>query len=134
MVVFINKSKYNARRTVLAGEDRSFPSRLEAAVFAHCRLREASGEIKDLTRYGTVRLTAAAISYKPDAKATYSETGQEFWIEAKGYDNDSRWRVIKKLWAFYGPGPLEIWKKNSKGIYLEETIIPKRRPGSCSTD
>lgn len=118
------RNKYGAKRTTLPGEEKSFPSRLEATVYAHLKNLERAGAIRDLARYACVRLSDAKISYKPDARATYTDTGQEFWVEAKGAMTD-RFRLITKLWQAYGPGPLEIYKSNGRGIYLAETIIPK---------
>ncbi len=117
-------NKFGAKRTRLAGEEKSFPSKLEAKVYAYCKMREQLGQIEGLVRYASVSLSAAGIKYKPDARAIYSDTKQEFWIEAKGAVTE-RFRMIIKLWKAFGPGPLEIWKENRRGIYLADTVIPK---------
>lgn len=119
--MFPKPNKYRAKRTEYDG--MHFPSKFEASVWAHQKLREKAGEVCDLIRYASVRLSEADISYKPDGRGKYSG-GREFWWEAKGVETE-RWRVVKKLWAVYGPGPLEVYKKNNRGIYLAETIIPR---------
>lgn len=117
------KHKFGAVKTTLEGEDRSFPSKLEAKVYAHFKRCQELGQIEGLTRYASVRLSDAKIAYKPDARAIYADIKQQFYIEAKGVE-DARFKLIKKLWEVYADGPLEIWKANGRGIYLAETIIP----------
>lgn len=113
--------KYGAKRTIINGE--SFPSQLEANVVSYHRMLEKEGKIKDFTRKATVRWDSIGISYKPDGKYTCIASFNSVWIEAKGMETD-RWRMIKKIWKHIGPGKLEIYKANSRGIYLAETIEP----------
>jgi hypothetical protein len=115
------KNKYGAKRTTIAGQ--SFPSRVEAAVFQLYALRERASEISDLTRYSTVFLSDARISYKPDWSYIDLGTGLRNYVEVKGVETE-RFRLIKKLWRAYGPGPLEIWKGSWQKPYLSEVIIP----------
>jgi hypothetical protein len=70
-----------------------------------------------------IYLTRARILYIPDFKCRDKNTGEIFWVEAKGYEND-RWPTKKKLYKFYGPGKLEIWKGSHARPYLDEVIIP----------
>jgi hypothetical protein len=111
-------NKYNAKRIIVHG--KSFPSKAEASHYGQLLLRLRAGEIMELECQPTVRLTDAGISYKPDFK--YFENSLPVWCEVKGVITD-RFRLIKKLWKFYGPGPLEIWI----GGRLSETIIPKEK-------
>jgi hypothetical protein len=117
------KTKYQSTRTELDG--RSFASKLEAAVYQMLKLRERAGEIRVLQAQDHIYLTDARIEYVPDFKCEYVATGEVFWAEAKGYA-DPKWPIKKKLWRFYGPGPLELWTGNYRNPQLEETIIPKR--------
>lgn len=117
--------KFNAKKTICEGQ--SFPSRLEANVYAYFKLQEKLGNVSNLERHPTYVLSEANIRYKCDFKAT-DKLGFEFAIEAKGVNTD-RFRMIKKLWKTYGPYRLEIWKARGKGIYLDETIEGKNLKG-----
>lgn len=119
----MRRHKYGAKRTTLPGEEKSFPSRCEAAMYAHLKREEQLGEITGLARYASVKLSDAKISYKPDAR--FERKGVATWAEAKGVVTD-RFRLILKLWQVFGPGPLEIYKANSRGIYLSEIVIPRK--------
>jgi hypothetical protein len=100
----------------------SFGSKLEAAVYQMLKLRKLGGEIAEIQVQDHIYLTDARIGYIPDFKCTAPD-GSVFWVEAKGYAND-RWPMKKKLWKFYGPGPLEIWKGHYRNPKLDETVVP----------
>lgn len=102
----------------------SFASKLEAALYGILKLRMKAGEIESIQCQDHVYLTNARIGYIPDFKCLDAKTKEYFWAEAKGYPNDT-WPIKKKLWAFYGPGRLEIWQGSYQNIKLTETIIPK---------
>lgn len=116
----MNWHKFNAKRTTIG--DQSFPSKLEANVYAHHKMLAMAGEISALERHPTYRLSDAGISYKCDFKAV-DKHGQEYAIEAKGAMTD-RFRLIKKLWKAYGPYRLEVWKARGKSVYCAEVITP----------
>lgn len=116
-----NGNKYNAKKTRVAGEDREFPSQGEATAFIYFRELERAGKIKELTRYPSVRLTKASIAYKPDWSYIDLKTGEKRYVDFKGVETD-RFKMIKKLWAYYGPGVLEIVK--GKGFMVAEAIRP----------
>lgn len=101
-----------------------FHSQLELSVYCILKERQKAGEIELLQCQDTIYLTLAKIKYMPDFKCRYVATGEIFWCEAKGFPND-RWPMKKKLWKFYGPGPLEIWMGTASRPFLKETIIPK---------
>lgn len=115
------KNKFGAKKTTVDGE--TFPSKAEAAVFQLFKVRQASGEVTELTRYETIYLSDARVSYKPDWSFVETSTGTKIFVEVKGVVTD-RFRLIKKLWKAYGPTPLEIWKVNHRGPYLDEVITP----------
>lgn len=56
----------------------------------------------------------------PDFSAV--EKGVLVFFEAKGFETEV-WRLKRRLWKFYGPGPLEVWRSAGRGrIGLVETI------------
>ena len=111
-------NKYGARKTTIDGI--SFASKLEADVYCHLLLLKKSNVIANIELQPTILLTAAKISYKADFRVRW---GNEVWIEAKGIETD-RWRLIKRLWKYYGPGMLQVYKANKRGVYLDEEIVP----------
>lgn len=118
----MRRHKFKATRTVVDG--MSFPSKLEASVYSLLKLREHAGEIGGLERPGGVDLVLSPlgpIRYKPDF--VFSENGVVTYVEAKGAMTD-RWRLIRKLWAAFGPGPLEVWKGTYLKPFIQEVIRP----------
>lgn len=108
----------------------SHRSKLESSVCQIIQLREKAGELKLLQVEDHVHLTDAAILYIPDFKVQDIASGEVFWIEAKGFA-DQKWPLKKKLWKFYGPGNLEIWKGDYRRPVLDEVVTP--RPNSTSS-
>lgn len=116
------KNKYKNNRVKHLGY--SFASQFELAIFNFLLLREKAGELKDIQCQDHIYLTEARICYIPDFKFFDLKTKNFVWAEAKGFETDV-WKIKKKLWQFYGPGRLEIYKGNAKSFKLCETIIPK---------
>lgn len=112
---------YGAKRIEHAG--RSFMSKLEAAVFDILCLREKAGEIRNLRCQVHVYLTDARIGYIPDFGYEFVASGESGFTEAKGFE-DAVWKIKKRLWRFYGPGPLEIYQGRATKPKLVETIYP----------
>jgi hypothetical protein len=52
------------------------------------------------------------------------KSGEFVWAEAKGFETDP-WKIKRKLWQYYGPGKLEIYKGSAKSFKLYETVIPE---------
>jgi len=48
----------------------------------------------------------------------------KIWIEFKGFETPL-WRLKRRLWMFYGPGPLHVYKMGRGRIYLDEIITPQ---------
>ena len=117
---FQKRNKYHAEK--ITTEGYSFASKLEASTFQIIKLREKAKELKLVQVQATVYLTPARIKYVPDFKCIDLRTGEDLYIEAKGYEGE-RWGIIKKLWAFYGPGKLEVWKGNHLKPFLDEVIL-----------
>ncbi len=115
-------AKYNEAKALRPG-GLSFASKLEAAVYDMLLMQEKTGQIKIEEIQSSVRLTKAQIRCLPDFRIFDNELNCQVWIEAKGCELD-RWKLIKKLWRFYGPGPLRIYKGHYAKLYLDEIIIP----------
>lgn len=116
------RSKYRNSRVQHAGY--SFASQFECAVFNFLMLREKAGEIKEIQCQDHVYLTEARICYIADFKFIDLKTKAETWAEAKGFETDV-WKIKKKLWEYYGPGKLEIYKGSAKKVFLKEVVNPK---------
>lgn len=117
------EQKYNAEKLSLDGH--SFSSKLEASVYQLLKFRVAAKEFDKIEVQQTVYLSDAGIKYIPDFKCT-THDGSVIYIEAKGFEGE-RWPTIKKLWKFYGPAPLEIFKGTHRSPQLIETIVPKEK-------
>lgn len=115
------KNKYSAERVSHAGY--SFASKLEVSIFNILNLRLKAGEINSIKTQVHIHLTDARILYIADFAALDIASGKEFYIEAKGMETDS-WRIKLRLWRFYGPGRLEIWRGDWKNPKLSEVVIP----------
>lgn len=105
-------------------KDISFDSKLERSVYEHYWLLENTGAISDLVCQAEVRLTKAGIIYKPDFTFFDNERGMQIWGEAKGIETQA-WRIKRKLWMYYGPGPLQIWMGKHQRPFLKEEINVK---------
>ena len=71
-----------------------------------------------------VYLTDAKILLKPDFKCRTKSTGQVYYAEAKGFETAS-WRIKRRLWQFYGPTDLIVYKamgRRTSGRFVIETI------------
>lgn len=114
-----------AKKTMLPGDARAFPSKLEAKAYAELELRQAAGEISDLIRYPpAVPLTKAGITYHLDF-GFYNVQGAHYeWGEAKGMWQD-KWKTYYKLWQYYGPGPLTVWEYGKNGGLKTKTLVPE---------
>lgn len=112
-------SKYKNVKTQV--DNYYFSSKLEANVY---RLLKEKPEVEILQTQAQVYLTAAKILYKPDFKIMYKTIKEIVYVEAKGIETAS-WRIKRKLWMFYGPAPLLIYKARGTRLYLDETIVPK---------
>lgn len=120
---FSRTSKYNEQKSVRPG-GLSFASKLEGAVYDMLYMKEKTGQIQINKIQAHVYLTDARILCIPDFLTTNLETGEQEYVEAKGFSTD-RFLMIKKLWQYYGPAKLLIYKGTYKNIFLAEEIIPK---------
>jgi hypothetical protein len=114
----------NFKRTRVELDGRSFASKLEASVYCLLKQEVALGAIRNLECQVEVRLTNASIIYKPDFRFVDVVTGESIYAEAKGFETPE-WRLKLKLWKFYGPGPLKIYRGSAAYPKLMETVIPR---------
>lgn len=123
---FKNQSlgKYGSKKTEYDGI--SFPSKLEASVYQILKIMEKAGEIKDLKTQEYVYLTEARIAYIADFSYIDCKSGEKVWAEAKGLETDV-WRIKRRLWAYFGPGQLVIYKGTYRNPKLYETITPPKQ-------
>ena len=118
--------KYNAKRVKKAGY--SFASQLESSLHDYLVWMQKEGAIRDLKLQPSVYLTKAKILMKPDFSAVDTKTNVLCYWEAKGHETDV-WRIKRRLWEFYGDGPMYVYKGSAKKLVLGEVIIPKKEIG-----
>lgn len=112
------KMKFNNKKVQY--ENTSFSSKLEASLYKHLKASEEMGLLSDLKTQDNVHLTKANILYIPDF--SFIEEGRRVYAEAKGFETPT-WRIKRRLWKWYGPGQLRIYKAASYGnIILAEVI------------
>lgn len=109
-------------RPKIAGH--SFASQLEAGLFLMLTAMEQAEEVKDLACQPHVFLTDARIEMIPDFRVFDLRREELVYHEAKGFETDV-WRIKRKLWTHYGPGPLRVWKGRATALRMVEEIIPK---------
>lgn len=118
----MKKTKFNSTRINFQGY--SFASKGEAACYQLLKKKEALGELIVLRTQVQVYLTKAKILYKPDFECKDPDTDEIFYVEYKGCETPT-WRIKRKLWKYYGPGRLLIYKGNYKShIDIAEELIP----------
>ncbi len=98
----------------------SHRSQLEISVCAMIGKRK---DIRLLQVEDHIYLTRARILYIPDFRCEDVETLEPIWIEAKGFEAPT-WRIKRRLWKSYGPGPLLVYKGSAARPILHETLIP----------
>lgn len=101
----------------------SFASKLESALYDLLCLMEKAGEITNIKCQDHVYLTDARIQMIPDFRAYDIKLNTVVYYEAKGFET-AVWRIKRKLWAYYGPGPLRIYMGSHKRLYLAEELLP----------
>lgn len=113
-------NKYGNIETELHGI--SFMSQGEANCYAYLKLLEQAGEIRDIETQVTVRLTRAEIRYIMDFRFFDIQKNKVFYADFKGFETE-RWAILKKLWPYYGPAPLIIYKSfRNREISIAEII------------
>ena len=118
-----SRSKLKNKRTNLDGY--SFQSGLEASTYAVLKLLQKAGEIKSIQVQDHCYLTDARILYIADFKCELPD-GSFYWVESKGFEQPT-YKLKKKLWEYYGPGDLLIYKGTAIRPILIETVKVKEK-------
>lgn len=128
------KRRAKRRRHKMAGTrcegattGKSYPSLIERDYHELLLIRERVGEVKDV-EYQPSYTLIAGIKYKADFKYTDVETGVTIVVDTKGNLLGERFRMVMKLWAEKGPGPLHVVKRkksNDLRFYVWKKVIPK---------
>ena len=126
--MFPSRNKYSSTRINYDGY--SFASKLEAALYQQLKLEVKAGIWKSISCQTRVKLTDAEIVYIPDFRVTDPQ-GMDTYVEAKGFETPE-WRIKRRLWEHYGPGPLLIYKGSHTRLRLAETILPVKRNHPCT--
>jgi len=120
-LILKKRNKYGNKKTTVDGI--IFDSKCEAGLYNMVKTMERHGEIFDIELQPHVYLTKAKILYKPDIKVKCKTTLSGIWLEAKGHEG-AVWRIKRRLWKYYGPGILRVYKCSNGTPYLHEEIIP----------
>lgn len=94
------------------------------------QLKEKAGTICQIKKQVAVELTEAKLRYKIDfsfIEMTMPGNWQDniAYAEAKGCSTD-RWLIAEKLWPYYGPSRLYIYKGDWRDPRLVEIIETRR--------
>ena len=127
-------NKYGANQVEVRGI--RFASKLESAVYIQLEQErqfaskaakedQRPTDIVEVQCQDQVQLTDACILYVPDFKVTL-RNGDYEWHEAKGIPTQA-FNIKKRLWEYYGPGPLNIWTGRHQFTQITQTIIPKTK-------
>ena len=114
MVYRLNNHKYKAVRCEADGI--KFDSKAERDYYLTVK---SDPSIEVLECQPKIYLTRARILYKPDFLIMHS--GRKIWVDVKGMET-SVFRIKRRLWIQYGPGPLQIIKKKGKRFYISEEV------------
>lgn len=95
-----------------------FDSKLEKDYYEYLLLKEKADDISDITIHPTIELEPG-IKYKADF--SFVEGERMVWVDTKGVITD-RFRLICKIWALHGPGPLRIIKRQGNKFVLTKVI------------
>lgn len=115
------RNKYSNKKVVHCGI--KFDSIAESKLYDHLKVMERLNEISDIKCQDKVYLTSADILYKPDFSFTSIKDGIRVYAEMKG-KKTAVWQIKRRLYVFYGPGPLQIYQMVKGRVALTETILP----------
>ena len=115
------KHKYGAKPGWHDG--KYFRSKGERQRWHELQMLERVGAITNLEWQPKYKLTQAQISYTSDY--SYDQAGTHITEDFKGVSTP-RWKIIKKLWEYYGPNTLRVTKKNGAHIVIAEELNPRK--------
>ena len=100
-------------------------SKLEEVIYALLKAREEKGEISDIKRQQSVELQGGSretrISWRADFSFTRNDTGELWYCEAKGYQDEPVWKLKLKM-IRYQKIKTEIWAGTYTRPFLQEVI------------
>mgnify|MGYP001571141763 CR=1 FL=1 len=102
----------------------TFASKIEREVAQILAMRLKAKEIRGLRFHPSFKLGPARIGYKSDF--SFMEGRNRICVEVKGVEGP-RWRMVQKLWAYYGPCALRVMKRGYGG----SVVVVKVIPGCC---
>lgn len=108
--------------TPIRHSGRYFSSKGEAGLFDYLTALEQNGEIREIECQVQVLLSRARIVYKPDFRAISTKTSSPVYFEYKGFETPE-WRLKRRLWIAYGPGPLRVYKGYGTGLKMTEELL-----------
>jgi Protein of unknown function (DUF1064) len=117
-----NRTKSKFGNKPATSDGYSFASKGERNCYEVLKLMEKSGEIKILQTQAQVELLPG-INYKADFKIFDNKDQEIVWIEFKGFETEV-WKLKRKLWKFFGPGRLRVYKGYGLRITQTEELIP----------
>lgn len=108
------RNKYNARKVRGAITGRMYDSKAEADYRIRLQADLDDDKIANLLEQTVVNL--AGVNYRTDYDfdelTSTGEIDRHIWLEVKGVETD-RFRIIKTLWRYHGPGILRIVKRRN---------------------
>lgn len=117
-------NKYNvAPKEERMSDGRSFHSKGERDLYEMLKLLVNEGTYRDLECQVLTKFPIKDLTHRTDFKVWDVKRNAPLWIEYKGFE-DQRWRDIKKIWRFCGPGRLKVYKGYGLRMNLIEEIIP----------
>jgi hypothetical protein len=124
------------RRTVSALTGRSYPSAIECQRGDELELAQRAKPklIRDLRHQVVVHLRPRerdelpAVDYRADFAYYDRERRCTVYEDTKGHESD-RFRLVKTIWRWHGPGPLLVVRRDDRSgrLRVTETILPAPR-------
>ncbi len=117
----MRRNKFKAIRT------RGFGSKLEAAGYDMLKLRELSGEIKDIKCQQAVTLAEGnghRVRWKLDFSFRIVATDQLEYVEIKGIET-ADYKIKLKLYKMNPPAPLTVVKGTYRKLFIAERVEKK---------
>jgi hypothetical protein len=107
-----SRNKYNAKKVRGAITGRMYDSKAEADYRIRLQADVDDKKIANLFEQTVVNL--AGVNYRTDFDfdelTPTGEIDRHIWLEVKGAEGE-RFRVIKQLWRYHGPGILRIVRR-----------------------
>ena len=119
-----------------SGAERDYADVLEARAADGLITEIVAQPVIELGQYGEIKykpdfvyweLTVERVHFniKPANARVQVKKTRQVWVDVKGAETE-RFKIVKRLWRYNGPGPLEIVKRAGKGkkFLVTQTIMP----------